>query len=362
MDKATDDSAFVENGESFADSNTSGDITFEDQWEEDDLVALSGQPGRSFQRIQTQEDPEFFNKAATTRRKLPVDLSNENARVSEGDLSESDLDGIATPEELLTPSDMPSSVPSSPQCNSGVDLEWDNDTPVIQPSTEEPVTINHNPSIWKTVVIGEQNYKLDLSAVSPYRQVLSHGGYYGEGLNAIVVFSACYLPSAEQTEYQYIMDNLFLYIVSTLELLVAEDYMIIFFNGGCHRKNFPALKWLKKCYQMIHRRLRKNLKQLVVVHPSWYIRLFLGFFRPFISSKFSRKLKLVSSLHKLADLVPLDNVVVPDAVQHHDIKLQAISNRNNHSQPNMNKFDGKNTCGHLEQQSNGSNGESSSLK
>lgn len=35
-------------------------------------------------------------------------------------------------------------------------------------------------------------------------------GYYGEGLNAIIVFAACYLPDSGCEDYTYIMENLFL--------------------------------------------------------------------------------------------------------------------------------------------------------
>lgn len=37
-------------------------------------------------------------------------------------------------------------------------------------------------------------------------------GYYGEGLNAIIVFSACYLPDSSSPDYHYIMENLFLWV------------------------------------------------------------------------------------------------------------------------------------------------------
>lgn len=35
-------------------------------------------------------------------------------------------------------------------------------------------------------------------------------GYYGEGLNAIIVFAACHLPDSSSEDYTYIMENLFL--------------------------------------------------------------------------------------------------------------------------------------------------------
>lgn len=35
-------------------------------------------------------------------------------------------------------------------------------------------------------------------------------GYYGDGLNAIIVFAACFLPDSSRTDYNYVMENLFL--------------------------------------------------------------------------------------------------------------------------------------------------------
>ena len=44
------------------------------------------------------------------------------------------------------------------------------------------------------------------------------------------------------------------YVISTLETLVAEDYMIVYFHGATPRRQMPSFGWLKKCYQMIDRR------------------------------------------------------------------------------------------------------------
>lgn len=44
------------------------------------------------------------------------------------------------------------------------------------------------------------------------------------------------------------------YVVSSLELLVAEDYMIVYLNGATPRRKMPGIVWLKRCYQMIDRK------------------------------------------------------------------------------------------------------------
>lgn len=105
-------------------------------------------------------------------------------------------------------------------------------------------------------------------------------GYYGDGLNAIIVFAVCFMPESNQPNYRYIMDNLFKwvfiwiplvlevnilepalmefsycrYVIGTLELLVAENYMIVYLNGATSRKKMPTVGWLRKCYQQIDRR------------------------------------------------------------------------------------------------------------
>ncbi|KAF3834771.1 hypothetical protein F7725_027329 [Dissostichus mawsoni] len=124
---------------------------------------------------------------------------------------------------------------------------------------------------------------LSWRSTSPYLRVISHGGYFGEGLNAIIVFSACYLPDSSCSDYHYIMENLFLYVVSSLEMLVAEDYLIIYMNGATPRNKMPGIGWLKRCYQMIDR-----------------------------SVKFMNKIQYVHSLDELAEIVPMEHVHVPE--------------------------------------------------
>ncbi|CDR00113.1 unnamed protein product, partial [Oncorhynchus mykiss] len=62
-------------------------------------------------------------------------------------------------------------------------------------------------------------------------------------------------------------------------------------------------------------RLRKNLKSLIIVHPSWFIRTLLALTKPFISSKFSQKIQFVFNLTDLSELVPMEYVSIPDCIK-----------------------------------------------
>ena len=150
----------------------------------------------------------------------------------------------------------------------------------IKSSTTSTTTCSGSPALsssqYQLVIVGEQEFRLDMKAIEPYKKVLTHGGYTGaSGLTAVVIFTAAQLPDTLEhnaADYQYIMHNIFLYVVSTLDLLVAQDYVLIYLNGACKKRNLPGLSWLRQCYKMIDRRLRKSLKKLLIVHPTFYLR------------------------------------------------------------------------------------------
>ncbi|XP_068188660.1 bcl-2/adenovirus E1B 19 kDa-interacting protein 2-like protein [Antennarius striatus] len=166
-----------------------------------------------------------------------------------------------------------------------------------------------------------QESRVNMSVLQPFLRVLSHGGYYGDGMNDIIVFSSCYLPQNSVENYPYVMDHLFRFVVGTLDLMVAENYVMVYFCAGGQKDKLPGISWLRECYTTIDRRLRKNLKGFYVVHPTWYIKALITIIKPFISSKFSRKLQLVDSLQHLSRLVPTEHVQIPACVTQYDQNL-----------------------------------------
>ncbi|XP_055011324.1 BCL2/adenovirus E1B 19 kDa protein-interacting protein 2 isoform X2 [Boleophthalmus pectinirostris] len=260
-----------------------------------------------------------YDQGAKMRKKLAapdisLTLDRSEGSIISDELEEStelDLDAIDTPSD-----------------NSN-EFEWEDDLPkpkateLLEKGVEsvEEFTASEEREEgrrWRLFRIGDQEHKVDMKAIEPYKRVISHGGYYGDGLNAIIVFAVCFMPESNKPNYRYIMDNLFKYVIGTLELLVAENYMIVYLNGATSRKKMPTVGWLRKCYQQIDRRLRKNLKSLIIVHPSWFIRTLLALTKPFISSKFSQKIKYVFSLADLAELVPMEYVSIPDCIKEFD--------------------------------------------
>ncbi|XP_004618184.1 bcl-2/adenovirus E1B 19 kDa-interacting protein 2-like protein [Sorex araneus] len=174
---------------------------------------------------------------------------------------------------------------------------------------------------WRVFQTGQREQRVDMSVIEPYKKVLCHGGYHGDGLNAVIFFTSCYLPRTSIPNYPYVMEHLFRYMVGTLELLVAENYLLVHLSGGTSRAQVPPLSWIRQCYCTLDRRLRKNLQALLVIHATWYVKAFLALLRPFISSKFTRKIRFLNSLRELAQIVSLDQVHIPEAVKQLDQDL-----------------------------------------
>ncbi|XP_029952330.1 BCL2/adenovirus E1B 19 kDa protein-interacting protein 2 isoform X4 [Salarias fasciatus] len=299
-------------------------VELKEEWQDEDfprpLPEEEELEEELFAGTSEEGDPGFaVNHGKKTKKKLAapdisLTLDRSDGSILSDELDEStelDLDDIETPSD-----------------NSN-EFEWEDDLP--KPKTTDLLqkgveTVQELSALeereegrrWRVFRIGDQEHRVDMKAIDPYKRVISHGGYYGDGLNAIIVFAVCFMPESNQPNYRYIMDNLFKYVIGTLELLVAENYMIVYLNGATSRKKMPTVGWLRKCYQQIDRRLRKNLKSLIIVHPSWFIRTLLALTKPFISSKFTQKIQYVYSLADLSELVPMEYVSIPDCIKQFD--------------------------------------------
>ncbi|KAM4690676.1 bcl-2/adenovirus E1B 19 kDa-interacting protein 2-like protein [Rhinophrynus dorsalis] len=260
------------------------------------------------------------------KKRLSAPSISFNLENSEGSLASSNLPPDQSTDDIdFDIEDL--ETPNSSELLDCPEFEWDDDLPKASNGTENSpyyetrVANMEDPDgrKWRIFLMGE--HKVDMTAIEPYKRVISPGGYYGDGLNAIILFATCYLPEDSIPNYQYVMDNLFRYIVGTLDLMVADDYMLVYLNGATPRSKIPSISWIKRCYKATGRRLKKNLKSVVIVHPTWYVKALMAIIRPFISSKFGRKVKFVNSLRDLSQIISLDQIQIPDCIKQLDQEL-----------------------------------------
>ncbi|XP_076045091.1 protein prune homolog 2-like [Oratosquilla oratoria] len=268
---------------------------------------------------------ELLNVAVDDDQHSISSLSQHSEDEDAQMLSHDEFTDMLTPDDIDTPDELEESIMERRASALSVVMPHETSPPGLgpQPSVEPMPEYSATQETtedrsWRAVVISGIERRIDMKVIEPYKKVLSHGGYLKDSHEAIIVFSACFLPDRSRKDYDYVMDSLFLYVLTTLDQLIAEDYVLLYLHGATTRANMPSFAWLKRCYQMIDRRLRKNLKGLYLVHPTFWVKTVVVMTRPFISTKFSRKLRFVASLRELAELIPMDQICIPDRVKQYD--------------------------------------------
>lgn len=110
----------------------------------------------------------------------------------------------------------------------------------------------------------------------------------------------------------------FRYVISTLELLVMDEYMVVYLHGAAPRQKVPSFRWLRQIYEMIDRKFKKNLNQLLIVHPTFFLRTVMLMTKPFLSPKFYTKLKYIRSLEELGQMIPMEHMYIPKEIWAYD--------------------------------------------
>ncbi|XP_074044875.1 bcl-2/adenovirus E1B 19 kDa-interacting protein 2-like protein isoform X2 [Macrotis lagotis] len=257
-----------------------GEVELKEEWQDEEFPRLLPEEVSSF------EDPENSREgsqmgplntlALCGRRHMRKRLSPPELQLS---LEKDSGDKEASPthstpssphgssdldvDDLETPSD-------SEQLDSGHEFEWEDDLPQTQGLRASEAAerlgqdcvwdvTGEDGHHWKVFQTGHRELRVDMTIIEPYKKVLSHGGYHGDGLNAVILFASCYLPRSSIPNYSYIMEHLFRYIVGTLELLVAENYLLVHLSGATCRAQVPPLSWMRQCYRTLDRRPSHSL-------------------------------------------------------------------------------------------------------
>lgn len=135
----------------------------------------------------------------------------------------------------------------------------------------------------------------------------------------IIVVSACRLPPSDTISHS----KLLRYLQHTLDQFVETDYVLVYFHHGLNSKNKPTLSWLWTAFRTFDRKYKKNLKNMYLVHPTTFIKVIYQVFKPYISTKFGKKIVYVNRLSELkTHLRHFDQIQIPDAVVEHDRDLK----------------------------------------
>ena len=101
------------------------------------------------------------------------------------------------------------------------------------------------------------------------------------------------------------MNSLLNYMILKLDKVVENKYNLVYCHTGMSLFSRKHFSWLKSCYNLLGRKFKKNIAKLIIVHPSFIINAGFMFARPFISSKFWKKLHRESSITNVGKILNL---------------------------------------------------------
>lgn len=94
---------------------------------------------------------------------------------------------------------------------------------------------------------------------------------------------------------------------------MANEYVVVFFCGAM--KYRPSFSWMYHAYQRLERNYKKNVKRLIIIHPSVWFKVLLTIMQKIVSSKFANKIVCVETLEQAEQMLPLDRIEVPAVIR-----------------------------------------------
>mmetsp|Transcript_10560 Transcript_10560/g.26594 ORF Transcript_10560/g.26594 Transcript_10560/m.26594 type:complete len:444 (+) Transcript_10560:1744-3075(+) len=152
-------------------------------------------------------------------------------------------------------------------------------------------------------------HRTDLSDIAK-RRIVYRSGTTTLG-RPIIVVAGCRLPaSSSYDEYERVL----LYMIKTLDPVVEKEYVLVYLHGGMSDAQRPEMDWLKRAYDIWDAKYSENLQAFLVVHPTFWLKLFWNVLRPLLSSQFYQKLRYFDSLRKLYGIIDPSQLSLPQAV------------------------------------------------
>ena len=187
--------------------------------------------------------------------------------------------------------------------------------PVVQMASPPSPEASHMDEQMKRDIKGESEYQryLEMSRSQNYEDMKALNMLYRCGIDKqgrpVIVFVACNIPAKKIDP-----DRFLLFIISVMDKLADNDYTFVFVNTLATSDNRPTFKWMRKAYSILNRKYKKNLKALYIVHPQFWTKMIFRLFKPFISSKFWKKLTYIDRIGDLYQFIDRDQIDLPDKV------------------------------------------------
>jgi len=134
----------------------------------------------------------------------------------------------------------------------------------------------------------------DLSDIAK-RGCVYQAGQDGFGRPLIVVLGSRFPEKKDRVTVLKLLK----YIIRTLDALIGQEFILVYFHTGITQPQEPEFAWLQMVYRICDRKYSLYLKNFYIVHPSLWVKFTLRLLTPFMKNTFTQKMELLPSLKDL---------------------------------------------------------------
>uniref|UniRef100_A0A7S0BLL7 CRAL-TRIO domain-containing protein n=1 Tax=Rhodosorus marinus TaxID=101924 RepID=A0A7S0BLL7_9RHOD len=113
------------------------------------------------------------------------------------------------------------------------------------------------------------------------------------------------------------------YIKEYLDELVKREYVLLYVHSRkAEKSGYPSLEWLRQIQDALNVNYKKNLKKIVILHPTNSLKAAMGVtFRALISPKVFRKVAYLGFVDELEQVgINPDHLELPVSVYDNDVR------------------------------------------
>lgn len=116
------------------------------------------------------------------------------------------------------------------------------------------------------------------------------------------------------------MEKALLYFIHVMDHIAAKEYVIVYFHTLTNVYNHLDSDFLKKLYDIVDVKYKRNLKALYFVHPTFRSKVSTWFFTTFTVSGLKDKVHHVESLQQLFTAISPEQIDFPPFVLEYDAR------------------------------------------
>ncbi|XP_030390644.1 ganglioside-induced differentiation-associated protein 2 isoform X2 [Gopherus evgoodei] len=116
------------------------------------------------------------------------------------------------------------------------------------------------------------------------------------------------------------MEKALLYFIHVMDHIAVKEYVIVYFHTLTSDYNHLDSDFLKKLYDVVDIKYKRNLKAVYFVHPTFRSKVSTWFFTTFTISGLKDKIHYVENLQQLFTAIPPEQIDFPPFVLEYDAR------------------------------------------